>query len=329
MQSKEFQESLLKGELNDILGQDDAKQQLKGALLSGRHVLIVGPPGVGKTTLAKSVAKLLPVIERVDLITKKKKKVSGVERFVRVQGSPDLTVEDILGDIDPIKALKFGPRSVEAFTPGKIFLAERGVLFFDEINRAPEKLQNALLQVLSEGKATLSGYTVDFPLDFLFIGTMNPAESAAVEPLSDVFLDRFDVVQLSYPETLETEEHIVKEKGVKLAEFPPKLLLLTIQFLRELRSAKELEKRPSVRASLGLYERAQAHALVNGRSVVSSEDVDAVIVSVLAHRIALKPSHKFSTTPEQFVASKFDEFVSAHEDLDSKSGDSLRREGTV
>src|SRR3990167_7726600 len=89
----------------DIIGQDNVKQAVKSALLSDRHIILVGPPGIGKTTLAKNIAKLLG------------KKTP----FVRVQGSPDLTVEDLLGDIDPVKALKYGPLSIEAFTKGKIF----------------------------------------------------------------------------------------------------------------------------------------------------------------------------------------------------------------
>ncbi len=317
--------SLLNESFSDIIGQSPAKEQLKGALISGRHVLIVGHPGVGKTTLARNVAKLLPVVERVDVVTKKKKKISGIERFVRVQGSPDLNVEDLLGDIDPVKALKFGPKSLEAFTPGKIFLADRGVLFFDEVNRAPEKLQNALLQVLSEGRATLGGYTVDFPLDFIFIGTMNPSESAAVEPLSDVFLDRFDIVHIGYPDSLSDEVLIVRTKGRKILDFPEKLLESALLFLRILRESNELDKKPSVRASIGLYERAQSQALISGRRSVCADDICAVLVSVLSHRISLKPAFKFSLSQEQFLRKKFDEFLEEHEELASGGG-SLRRE---
>ena len=163
----------------DILGQEQAKQAVKSSLLAGRHIIIIGPPGIGKTTLAKNISHLLG---------------KGAP-FIRIQGSPDLSVEDLLGDIDPVKALKFGPTSTEAFTKGKIFKADKGVLFFDELNRCAEKLQNALLQVLEEGAATIGSYDVDFGIDFLFIATMNP-EDSSTEKLSDVLLDRFDLIYM-------------------------------------------------------------------------------------------------------------------------------------
>lgn len=341
MVHQEF-EKLFKGKdpFPDILGQDATKTQLKAALLMDRHVIIVGPPGIGKTTLARNVARLLPDITVNDCDFNcdpkhplcpscrsqkpKTKKISGMERFVRVQGSPDLTAEDLLGDIDPLKALKFGPTSIEAFTPGKLFKANNGILFFDELNRAPEKLQNALLQVLEEGSATIGSYAVDLPANFIFIGTMNPEETAATEKLSDVFLDRFDIIHMAYPETIEMERQIVTGKGKTVAvQFPADLLNLALLFVRLLRQHKDIQKKPSVRASLGLYERSQAHAFLANRKSVTAKDVADALISVISHRIELKPSAKYLQTTEEFVAEQFKQFVREHPEFEENEGGSL------
>lgn len=287
-----------KDPFTDILGQDNVKKGLKSALIMDRNVLIVGPAGVGKTTLAKNVARLLTE-----------------NRFIRVQGSPDLTVEDLLGDIDPVKALKFGPTSKEAFTPGKIFKANNGVLFFDELNRCPEKLQNALLQVLEEKKATIGSYDVDFDADFIFIGTMNP-EDSSTEKLSDVLLDRFDVLYMGYPESLEIEARIVRMKGKKMdINVDDRLVNAIVLFVRLLRQSKDLEKKPSVRASLGLYERAQSNALLKKKNNADFEDIKEAIISVLAHRIKLKPSIQYLKAPEDFLKDEIDRFVAQNKKL--------------
>ena len=308
MLSKELKNIFLdkKDSFTDILGQDKVKKQIKSALLTNRHIIIVGAPGIGKTTLAKNISKLLP---------------AGDKKFVRVQGSPDLTAEDLLGDIDPIKALKYGPLSLEAFQKGKIFKADKGILFFDELNRCPEKLQNALLQVLEEGKATIGSYDVDFDIDFIFIGTMNP-EDTSTEALSDVLLDRFDLIYMSYPETIDIEKKIVLEKGSKLdVGFPEDLLHLAVYFVRSLREDDKLEKRPSVRASLGLYERAQSNALIDGRKNVKFSDIEEAVISVLSHRIKLKPSVKYLKDPRDFIREEFKKFLEQHEELSESGGD--------
>lgn len=345
MISEQLKEIFLKDKdpFTDIVGQENAKRAIKSALLMGRHIIIVGAPGIGKTTLAKNIARVLPdidVIEGCDYhctppkpvcpFCRQKKgfkisRLQGIKRFIRIQGSPDLTVEDLLGDIDPIKALKFGPLSLEAFTPGKIFRANNGILFFDELNRCPEKLQNALLQLLEEKKATIGSYDVDFDADLIFISTMNP-EDTSTEKLSDVLLDRFDIVHMGYPESIEIEKKIVLMKGKKLANVSSELVDLMVYFIRLLRQDEKIEKKPSVRASIGLYERSQSNALLNGRKNVQFEDIKEVVVSVLSHRIRLKPSVRYLESAEDYINEQFHKNIEStkwqnHLEEEQKSGD--------
>lgn len=307
MKNANLSKELMKDDpFTDILGQAKVKHNLKSALLMERNVLIVGAPGIGKTTMAKNVSKLLDE-----------------NNFVRIQGSPDLTVEDLFGDIDPVKALKFGPQSMEAFSKGKIFKANEGILFFDELNRCPEKLQNALLQVLEERKITLGTYTIDFDVDFIFIATMNP-EDSSTERLSDVLLDRFDVIYMGYPEDVEVESKIVDTKSRKIdISFPDDVLTKLATFVRLIRESEKIEKVPSVRASIGLYERAQSNAMIAGRNAVEFSDVEQAIISVLSHRIKLKPSVEYLKSPEEFIKEELHKFAGDQGiDLTSPNGGS-------
>ncbi len=323
----ELREALIKEnkDFDEFIGQERVKNQLKSALISGHHVILIGPPGIGKTTLGKNIAKLLKEKEVMDCgfncdpkdpwcpfcksgkITKKKI-LKPEDRFIRIQGSPDLTYEDLIGDIDPSKAIRYGAFSIEAFKPGKIFRANNGILFFDELNRCPPKLQNALLQILEEKKATIGSYEFDLKSDFILIATMNP-EDENTEPLSDVFLDRVDVIYVNYPESLEIEKKIIDKKAKQICNVDEKIKEIMIEFVRYLRTNEKLEKKPSVRASISLYERAQANALINKRDYVILEDVLESLISVLSHRIRLKPSVEYTTNVKDFIKNEFDFFI--------------------
>jgi MoxR-like ATPase len=167
-----------------------------------------------------------------------------------------------------------------------------------------------MLQLLQEHTITIGSYSFDFEADFLFIATMNPKD-INTERLSDVFLDRFDLVYMNYPETLEIEKEIVKTKsGIgSNIEFPEDILDKTLKFVRALRNNKDLEKVPSVRASIGLYERSIANAILRSAKKVEMKDVLASLISVLAHRISLKPSMKHEVTNEEFIKNSFEAFA--------------------
>jgi len=313
-----------KDPLSVIIGQEEAKEKILASILAGHHILLEGPPGIGKTTLTKHVASTLPPLKAVKgclyhcapenpvcpmckmKIAKGEKieseEVPGIKRFVRIQGSPDLTAEDLLGDIDPTQAFKYGPQDYRAFTPGKLLKGNRGVVFFDELNRVPEKLQNALLQVLEEGTATIGPYDVDYPANFIMIATMNPREHAGVEELSDVLLDRFDVIKMTYPETPEREREILIRYGLRFdgVELPDEVIDAIVKLVRATREepwSKELDQGASVRAGLSLYEKVQTLALLNGKKKAEIADIKKMAISALGSRIKPSPESKYYDDP--------------------------------
>lgn len=316
---------LSKDPLFDIYGQEKAKKQIMASILAGHHVIIVGPPGVGKTTLAKQVASLLPSVEAVKGCqyfcdpnepicpickahkgTREVETVAGVDRFRRIQGSPDLSVEDLLGDIDPSLAFKYGPSDYRVFTPGKLLKGNRGVVFFDELNRVPEKLQNSLLQVLEEGTATIGAYDVDYPAEFVMIATMNPREHAGTEELSDVLLDRFDMVKMTYPESEEIERRIILEKSEKTGDgvVPENIVDIIVRLVRATREGKwadEFEQPASPRASISLFEKVTSSVFLSQKKEATIEDILECAMSVLMSRVRISPQSQFYESSEELI----------------------------
>ena len=179
-----------------------------------------------------------------------------------------------------------------------------------------------LLQVLEERFATISGYDIDIPTNFIFIGTMNPEDFTGTERLSEVFLDRFDVVYMDYPENEFDENTVLKESAkIRKAEVPERIYKFVAKFIMFLRNSPDIEKKPSVRAGIGLIERAAAHALLQNRNQVSLNDVKKHIISVLRHRIKLKPSLEMAKDVDSFLGQKLQEFMQRNEDFQEAGGE--------
>jgi MoxR-like ATPase len=265
-----------------IVGKAQAIDLLLVALLSEGHALIEDVPGLGKTVMAKALARSLDL------------------SFARIQGTADLLPSDITG------VSYFNQKAGEfEFRPGPLFAS---IVLADEINRATPRTQSALLEAMQERQVTVDGRTMPLPQPFLVIATQNPIELEGTFPLPEAQLDRFLLrVSIAYPELDEERTMLYRFQDAQpLETLAPVLsaneLLALLPIVRRIvvsqpvadyllgvvRATREqaaVELGASPRASLALFRAAQAYAGLQGRIYVKPDDVKVLAAPVLAHRL--------------------------------------------
>lgn len=324
---QELRESILtelnkkKDPLEGFFCDEETREAILAVLIAGRHLLLEGPPGTGKTTVARIIASLLPPMDAVadcryncnpgspvcpDCAGKKKLKkvrVPGEKRFIRIQGSPEMMPEDLMGDLDPVLAMRIGIQDPRAFTPGKIQKAHRKILFIDELNRVPQRTQNTLVQVLEEGHTTIAGFDLSSQVDTLVVATENPEEYAGAERVSETLSDRFEQVRIGYP-SFEDEVTILKRYGKQIegVSAADDILHKAVAVSHAARSVpEELERLPSVRASLSIYEQAQSLSRLKKRKKVATSDVDDAAKRVLRGRLAVSSESRYYEKQDMLI----------------------------
>jgi MoxR-like ATPase len=281
-------------------GKDDVIDLLLVGLLGAGHVLVEDVPGVGKTTLAKAVARALDAT------------------FTRVQFTPDLLPTDILGSqvLDP-KAGSF------SFQKGPVFT---NVLLADEINRASPRTQSALLEAMNEAQATVDGVTHHLPVPFFVVATQNPADYQGTYPLPEAQLDRFLIrIGVGYPgpdaelamifsrraadplakvSAVCDKDAIVRiQSEVREVEVKEPVARYMLAIVQKTRQEARLELGVSPRGALAFFRAAQARALLHARAYVSPDDVHALAAPVLAHRAKLTSQARYGgVTAEKVLA---------------------------
>lgn len=268
-----------------VLGKSEAIRMCLVALLAGEHVLLEDMPGVGKTLIAKALAR----------------SVAG--EFARVQFTPDLLPSDIVGSsVYNSKTNEF------IFNRGPIF---RNIVLADEINRTPPRTQSALLEAMSEGQVSIDGETYDLPRPFMVIATQNPFEFEGTYPLPESQLDRFLMrISIGYPDreserqvllshrngepvntlapVVDSKQVVAIQQAVRNVSVEKSIDEYILDIVEATRNCDELHVGVSTRGTLSLYRAAQALAVLEGREFVVPDDVKKLAVPVLGHRVIAK-----------------------------------------
>lgn len=265
-----------------VLGKPDVVKLVVTALLAGEHILLEDVPGVGKTLIAKALAKSL----------------NG--RFTRLQFTPDLLPSDITG------SSVFNSSTGEfTFNPGPIFA---NVVLADEVNRAPPRTQSALLEAMGEGQVSADGETHQLPKPLLVIATQNPFEFEGTYLLPESQLDRFLLrISVGYPQrererellhshragepvdtlqpVLSTGRVLELQAMVRAVIFEESLVDYLLNIVHATRDSDSLQVGVSTRGAIAFYRAAQALALVENRQHVVPDDIKRLAVPVLSHRV--------------------------------------------
>ncbi len=267
-----------------VLGKRDEILLVVAGLLSGGHVLVEDVPGVGKTLLAKSLAR----------------SIGGTAG--RVQGTSDLLPADITG----VTIFDRDSREWD-FRPGPVF---HNVVLVDEINRATPRAQSALLEAMGEGQVTVDGSAHPLPTPFFVIATQNPYGDVGTFPLVEGQADRFAIVVslglpgreaeravlqgVGGPDTLDGLQPVVDGPGllravaeVNRVHLAPAIADYVLDIVEATRSSPAVQHGASPRAARTLLQVAKAHAVIAGRDFVAPDDVKAVAVPALAHRLGV------------------------------------------